>query len=298
MIMILIAMLLVQLDGSAAYLAFSDDGDTLIAVGNDVTLWDTETQEPQTFSYMDAVFYTRKGDLRITGDTDGVITAWDDSDVPTNSVETELAGDFVPTYAAGDGVVAAGGCLQPEPDGSCAVGLVQVYDVETLELAYELSGPLELITGIAIDGDRLAIVTRDGALWVWDTATLEVLNQSDAGQTEITDVAFYQQEVIASLCTAADENGCVESEITFRGIENGETTRTLTVPGAVNSFDRAGEQLAAASDDGMLRVFDVAGGSVLYETAFAADVVRFAPDGVRIAAASDEAIVIWEPGAE
>ncbi|MEL6152320.1 MAG: hypothetical protein AAFR56_22000, partial [Chloroflexota bacterium] len=212
--------------------------------------------------------------------------------------QTRLPVRFVTTYAAGDGVIAAGGCLQAEPDESCAVGLVQVYDLDTLELAYELSGPLELITGIATDGDRLATVTRGGALWVWDTSTLEVLNQFDEGQTEITDVAFYQHEVLVALCTAADENGCVESEIVFRAIEGGETTRTLTVPGAVNSFDRAGEQLVTASDDGVLRVYDVAEGEILNETEFDAQVVRFAPDGDRIAAASDEAIVIWEPGME
>ncbi|MEO1576903.1 MAG: hypothetical protein AAFU65_18300, partial [Pseudomonadota bacterium] len=45
-----------------------------------------------------ALFEQIDDQLRVTGDVRGVITAWDDSETPTDSVETELASGFVTTY--------------------------------------------------------------------------------------------------------------------------------------------------------------------------------------------------------
>jgi WD40 repeat protein/transcriptional regulator with XRE-family HTH domain len=148
------------------------------------------------------------------------------------------------------------------------------------------------------DGSRLATVSMDGTVKVWDPATSEALMTL---QTNVTDNLFGTGATFSPdgqhLLTIGSENSAVLWDLSA-----GEALFSLrghTAPVTSVAISPNGRILATASDDKSVKLWDAATGeaiNTLTGHAGAALVLAFSPDSQHVYAGSDETgiAIAWE----
>jgi WD40 repeat protein len=317
-------------DGSSAvrYIDFGADG-VLASGGSDrkVRLWDMANGSSRVLGKHDApvwrIGYAPDHKTLISADERHVVKLWDVAG-QSNTVRTFVGrGEQRPEWAfSGDGklALASGG------------GIVQLVDLAS-GVTRTLHGHAAQLTALAFlpDGKRLITASEDQIVRVWDTitgenvalrghgsyiATLTIepggrhFASGSADKTvrlwsvpQATRAVRLPDSELYSVVFSPDGKRIVAGGVGgLMTLCDAETLvcRPLAghhddVMGLVFSGD--GRELASASDDETVRVWDLAAGtSRLYSADAASEAIAFSPDGARIAfAASARKLVVAEP---
>lgn len=289
--------LITTLEGRSSYVssvAFSHDGSTLAAGSADstVVLWDVRTREQIAVleghtARVWAVSFSPDGSILAAGSQDGTIMFWD---MATREAipPVERHSNYVTEVA-----------FSPDGKTFAAVGLgddtVKLLDVATREEIGTLQMPTDLVSSMAFspDGKTLA-ATSDGAVLLWDTATLEEIATLQHAKP-VNAVAFSPDGAIL----AASVPG--ESAVVLWDVATHSKITALAVnPWWANSlaFSPDGTTLASGTANGTAILYNIM--SEELEQAFphaagGVTSVDFSPDGATLAASStDGRVELWD----
>jgi WD40 repeat protein/DNA-binding SARP family transcriptional activator/tRNA A-37 threonylcarbamoyl transferase component Bud32 len=304
--------------GGPGGVAFSPDG-ALVATPadhNSVKLWNAATGIPvrtvagHTDRVTDVAF-SRDGTRLATASADHTARVWE---VATGRLVAVLRGHTGPVMG-----------LAFSPDGRRLAtaswdGTARVWAVgsATAITVLHYAGPLDAVA-FSPDGTHLAVAGGrrthyiSGELGIWDLAArrqvLRLPTPSLAGKRSVAvvaDVAFSPDPHRQLLATAGEGDGMVR-------LWNAKTGRQVGAPRHLGSagtelltvaFSADGRWLAAASNDGVVRLLRVSnGGSIgreqttpgLPSTTYPANGLAFSPDGTHLAVATSEGTTrIWD----
>ncbi len=157
-------------------------------------------------------------------------------------------------------------------------GGVQVFDVATGKLAFELNGHKGLVYAVAFspDGKRLATAGRDLALKLWDAGT--------GKETRCLSLEPFAGRAWHRIEQVVGPKGDVDVVIDYHG------------PGSV-TFSTDGNLLAAVLRDGGIFVLDLANGKVAHSGGHTGQVyaLAFNRDGLLASAGHDGTAQLWRP---
>ena len=162
-------------------------------------------------------------------------------------------------------------------------------------MSFSLEGPDDIVTGVSLtpDGRHLAGSSRDGYVYVWDTATGRVRHSfADHGEG-VRCVAFSPD----SRLLAAGAN---DRRVILYDIHTGRQKRALkghTEWVTALAWSPDGQHIASGSDNGEIKIWRADSGRPEQELAEAAKTIKalaFADDGQHIAAVTRDTIHIFE----
>ncbi len=275
---------------------FSQDGKRLVTGSADGTakVWDLSsgsellTLVGHTDGVTDSVF-NPDGTLLATTSEDNTVRIWDASTGEELNLFTEPDPGFVEFDPSG--------ALLAVPIAEGADSRVELIDVNTGHVTLTLKGHEDDVLNVTFSkhGSRIATVSSDGTLRIWDTSTGEELMRF-GGEAALYTVKFSPED---RLIAAAGLDGRAK----IWDVDSGDLVLTLT--GHNNAiyfidFSPDGKYLATASVDGTTKVWDIsAGGNREWLTltghnhvVFSAD---YSPDGKQISTSSwDGTARVWD----
>lgn len=165
--------------------------------------------------------------------------------------------------------------------------------------------PIDILVGhtgevwgayFSADDRRLATWGDDGTARIWDVATATTVDTIDAGTGQLWDVAFSADS--RQLAIAGDD-GVAH----VRDIETGQSVAFVPAgppwPVKAVTFSPDGSEVITGSEDGTVRIWDIATRTVLKTLTGHCNAVwdvAFSPDGQRLATASEDGTArLWDP---
>jgi WD40 repeat protein/DNA-binding SARP family transcriptional activator len=280
-----------------ASVAFSPDGTTLAAAGDDdtVRLWNVHARRP-----IGSPFVGHNGDVHsVTFSPDGrtLASAGADKTVRLWDVATRRALG-PPLRGHHDWVIAV--AFSPDGRTLASAGAdktVQLWDFATRRpLGPPLSGHAKGVYGVSFsaDGGKLASAGADETVRLWDVAGRRQIGPPIDARAPLSAVAFSSSgKTLAS--AGADKTVRLWDVATRRAVR--QPLRHGDQVGAV-VFSADGRTLASASADKAVRLWDVATGKALGPPLRGhTDPViglAFSPDGRILASAGGNAVWLWD----
>jgi dipeptidyl aminopeptidase/acylaminoacyl peptidase len=196
-----------------------------------------------------------------------------------------------------EGHSGGGAAVAFSPDGQWLAGgagqAVKIWDVATGQGLFTLTGHTDFVRGMAFsrDGTRLASVSRDRTVRLWDVTKGRLIHTFEGGYYQ-TKLAFSPDG--ARLAIVATDRG-----IELRDVRTFQLIRTFEGNTAVTralAFTPDGKRLASTSIDGRVKLWDVETGQEALllpgRNRGARDVV-FSRDGTRLAT-GDGDVKFWD----
>lgn len=278
--------------GGASFVAYTDDGASIVTAGADATLkvWSTSSGGLARTIELDdgaATSVALFGRRALTGHASGRVALWDLDQ-----------GRKVATFRRNEGNVSsltfAGG-----PDRFAASGSdlkVALWDTHTATApAHAFEGHEGTAEAVAYSGrgPYLASGGADHLVKLWNLDTLQLVRTYKGHAESISALAFAGEG--RQLASASLDGGIrlwSTSSSRLQHVLRGHQGRVECV-----AFSPAGDMLASAGDDGTVRLWDARRGraikALLGHTGAVKSVV-FSPDGKRLASAgADGSVKIW-----
>ena len=277
---------------------FSPDGQTIIAVGNQILFWDVGTK--RALERLDdhgcqlmAAALSRNGKVLATGDVKGVIRVWDvpldRSQRPRCKVLTGHQGSVLAVDVSSDGsTIASGG-----DDGT-----VRLWDAATGAQLRRFAKEKEAIFAVAFHPRDKVLATggTEMAVKLWDVATGQLL-VTQREDERVRRLAFSPDGATLAVGLATK---VADASIMLR---KGDTLERLAElsghAGVVRSlaFSPDGSRLASGADDHLIKLWHVPTGQELLTIDFHAGGVTglaFSPDGQTLLSCShDHSVRLW-----
>ncbi|MEP2671266.1 MAG: caspase family protein [Cyclobacteriaceae bacterium] len=155
--------------------------------------------------------------------------------------------------------------LDTNEDGSLLVSssmdnTLIVWDVNARTKLVTLIGHEKSVThGKFISSSKIASASNDNSMKVWDVETGKIINSYVDHSKKLKSLA---------VSTTSIATGGSDNKITIRNVEDGEVRNQFVAADAAISalaFDGKGEKLIAGSDDGTVKVWEIANGKLLKE---------------------------------
>ncbi len=270
-------------------LAVSADGKTLYSAGDDhlIRRWDIAARKQTgTFKGHDGIIVSLvlRGDTLISGGLDRSIRFWNanTTEQVRSLPRSQGDGDAFAVTSAGDFVATAG-----------LNNTIRIFEAGNGKEVIPAAGAQSALVGLSLSADnqRLAAVTADGQILLWDPKADKLLRQWDSKQTSDLVLAF-----------APDSKSFATASNTVRvwNAESGDAIVQLPVKfvdsaGAL-AWSPDGKTLALGFTSGLIELWDVKDkksvGSFKYAGSLHA--VAWSPDGKKLAAAGGVKIVVWD----
>ena len=277
-----------HVDGVAG-VAFSPDGGRLVSAGYDhtVRVWDSASgllcfnRAGHVAPVMD-VAYSPDGQRLATASLDHTIKFWSAKGGHATEARRPAGGALSRLVFSPDGQHLAGG-------GGRRPGDVVVLDAATGKEVRTLTGHEMQIAAVAYapDGKRVASLSLDNTVRVWDTATGQALRTlrlggKPSGGTDFRGLAYSAD---GKRLAAAAETETVK----VWDAATGQELHDFHERAASVAFSPDGRRLAWAGGKG-LKVCDVVTGRETYAVTGSFYVVLFSPDGSRLIALGSEGV--------
>ena len=291
------SMLVGQLKGHAGTinaLSYSEDGHTLVTVGQDATLkvWNPKGSSLiRTIDLDDgpATALALSGSRALTGHANGQIVLWDfERAEKIASFKRNDSEIWSVTFAGGPNRFAAAShdwklAIWDTAQASAPLQVIDAHENSANAIAFARSetGPL------------LASGSADRSVKLWNLDTFDMLRTYRGHGDFVTALAFAPEA--KSLASAS-----LDGSIRIWSLSSSRAIKRLYGhKGRVSglSFSSTGDTLASAGDDGQVRIWDFKHGRAARTLAGhtgAVKTVAFAPDGQTLASAGEDGIVrLW-----
>jgi WD40 repeat protein len=274
--------------------AWSPDGQRLASAARDVTIrvWDVAAAEATHIlnghnNWVSEVTWSPDGTRLASASNDQTLRIWN----PDNGQELlKMRG-----HTQGVASVAwspDGARLASASDDQTVKVWTAVAGAEIFSLRGH-SGPLTTVTW-SPKGDRIASAGYDSVIKIWDGAAGAETPVLTSHERPIQALAWRQRD--STLFASADTAGVVKvwdiARRSVRWVWQGDSNRVYSV-----AWHPAGARLAAASENGVIRIWDVASNDPEVFDAHAGVVcsVAWSPDGRRLASGGyDKKVRIWD----
>jgi WD40 repeat protein len=262
--------------------------------------WQTGVLPPFTKRAHDggvnALAFTGDGKTLLTGGEDGTVKLWD---VATGKKQATFRGHTAAVTAVA--ITADGMTLVSSSDDHT----VKVWSVATGEERATLRGHEEGIPAVALtpDGNTLASGSKDRSVGLWDVAAGQMRHDLWGHKSPVSAVAFSPDgQVLAS----GDSGDRIEDgEIKLWEVASGTLRTTLVLNrwsgfthlyGGVTSlaFTADGKKLAAATEFGDVKLWDMTTGKTEARVKGSARCLAFTPDGQTLAAGGANGVRLWD----